>query len=471
MMEVRLVCTEEAYRSLREALLPSGDPREQAVLAFLGRGRSGPTLELYLHTLLRDLPCRSRSATSVEIAPQAVLEAFRRFREADLPVFLHAHSHPFTSQAAFSAVDDRFIGQGWRSLAGYLRATGCSRPSFLYARLVMGRAEEGFTGDVRDAAGRMVGEITEVWVVGPQGLRAIRSFRHPLPQPDTPEALDRNRRWMGLGQETLRRLRVGICGAGGVGSQVAFQAVGLGFGGVLLVDPDRLETSNLNRFLGGGWKERGRPKAKVLARTLRRWAPWSRVQACTGHVPERRALKRLLDCALLVSAVDNDIARLHLQVLAARHLRPLLDLGSGFLVRNGRVETAGGQARLYIPGGPCLLCQGLPPSPETEADRSLRQAVGYTLLEGDPTPVPSSVALNAVTAGLGMDLVVRWLLGWGLPTFYVRHDLTSHRMARLPFARRPQCPICGEKGVEARGREETRPPLPRRKALPGVPDA
>jgi sulfur carrier protein ThiS adenylyltransferase len=68
--------------------------------------------------------------------------------------------------------------------------------------------------------------------------------------------------------EKLQRATVGIAGCGGLGSNAAMLLARAGVGGLILVDPDVVELSNLNRqhyFRG----DVGRPKVEALAGHLR----------------------------------------------------------------------------------------------------------------------------------------------------------------------------------------------------------
>lgn len=457
---IRLVCTEEGLRQLRQGLLPPDDPRglEHARIAFLGRGRAGKALELYLHTVLPTAEYTAQGPARAELSPRCILETFHQFAESGLPVYLHAHSHPFTDKASFSATDDRYLGRGWRSLKNFLWNTGRQR-DLLYVRLVYGREEAGFTAEVTDGRGHILGRVSEVKLVGPSGIRFIPSFRDKGHEaaPAAANLFDRNIRF--LGEEAQRRLhglRLAVCGAGGVGSQVVAQALGLGFRHIAVIDPDRVEASNLNRLVGARRADVGRPKVKVLARQVRRFDPTVRVRPVVARVQEERARRAIVAADIIVAAVDSDAARLHLQILAARHLKPLLDLGSGIIgdPRSGALRAMGGQARLYVPGGPCLLCQGLNPDADDEIDRRLRRAVGYVSGLAVQEAPPSAVTVNAVTVGLGMDLLLRYLTGFAGAPHYVRYDLLGYGFRALPFTRRPDCPICGEEGVEAMGDEE-----------------
>ncbi|RLC50541.1 MAG: thiamine biosynthesis protein ThiF [Candidatus Cloacimonadota bacterium] len=77
----------------------------------------------------------------------------------------------------------------------------------------------------------------------------------------------------------IRKATVGIAGAGGLGSNIAFSLVRAGIGKLIISDFDKIEPSNLNRqqyFI----EQIGMPKVKALRDNLRMINPFS---ACEIH--------------------------------------------------------------------------------------------------------------------------------------------------------------------------------------------
>lgn len=472
----RLVLSEADFERLRAHLLQS-DRMERAAVAVLGETCCGRTRELTVHRLrlVADEECQQQGQAVVEPTPEFVLRSFRTFAQSHLPGYLHLHSHPFDAEARFSPIDDRFLPGMIRGLQRYLNLTaepegeGFSAHSdpqgrYRMARLVWGRAERGFEADCFDLRGGRLGAIDEVRVAGPQGIRTLRPRARAAPADipaDARDRFDRNIRLFGAdGQRALTGTRLVLCGAGGLGSYVVDYAKGLGIRRLAIIDPDHVEASNLNRLCGATHRDVGRAKVDVMARELRRYDPGIRVTPLQARVQDADAHRLIRAGDVIVNSLDDDGARLEVQQLAARHLTPLLDLGSGIHQREGQTRHMGGQAIWYWPGGPCLLCQGLDPARIVPpAIRQLQRAAGY-VAGTDETPA-AVVTLNAVVAGVGMELLARYLTGHGSVPGYTHIDLWRTRMGQHRFAKRSDCPICGDEGVEGRGQEHAevmRPP-------------
>jgi len=172
--------------------------------------------------------------------------------------------------------------------------------SVYYARLVYGRDEAGFTADCFDLAGAPVAVIDAIRIVGSNGLRtltsgSIKTAAASDAQALAGERLDRNIRWLGEeGQMRLCRTHLVICGLGGIGSALVANASGLGFRRLTLVDPDRVEPSNLNRLFGAVRKDVGQQKVEVMARQLKRIDPETEVYTVAKPLNDAAAREAII---------------------------------------------------------------------------------------------------------------------------------------------------------------------------------
>lgn len=114
-----------------------------------------------------------------------------------------------------------------------------------------------------------------------------------------------------LGEERLNRIaqtKVGIGGAGGLGSNVANHLVRSGFTQLVLVDFDRIEPSNLNRqfFFAD---QIGRLKVEALAENLRRINPDLDLTLYPERMNPENIGNLFADCAIWVEAFDQASAK------------------------------------------------------------------------------------------------------------------------------------------------------------------
>ncbi|WP_415714523.1 sulfur carrier protein ThiS adenylyltransferase ThiF [Maridesulfovibrio sp.] len=114
-----------------------------------------------------------------------------------------------------------------------------------------------------------------------------------------------------LGKDLLRqlqRIRIGIAGAGGLGSNCAMHLVRSGFRQFVLADFDRIEESNLNRqfyFM----EQTGKSKVEALCDNLQSINPDLDI---TAHVKEvsRENIHDLFDgCDVIIEAFDDAAAK------------------------------------------------------------------------------------------------------------------------------------------------------------------
>lgn len=113
----------------------------------------------------------------------------------------------------------------------------------------------------------------------------------------TPEALAR-----------IRRVRVGIAGAGGLGSNCAWMLARSGFEDFVIVDHDRVEASNLNRQFFFA-RQVGLPKVQALSENLLAINPDIRIEAHEAAVDAGNAASLFSDCHAVVEAFDQASAK------------------------------------------------------------------------------------------------------------------------------------------------------------------
>jgi hypothetical protein len=181
--------------------------------------------------------------------------------------------------------------------------------------------------------------------------------------------------WGEREQQNLMRLRVGIVGAGSVGSIIAEALARIGVADITLIDFDSVEQINLDRNLHASRLDAllMHSKVKVLSRELKKSAtafPFT-VNTYENSIVEEEGYSAALDCDVLFSCVDRPWARSVLNFIAYAHLIPVIDggiraerkkSGTGLLRADWRTQT-------IAPGRPCLECLGQYSSGDVATER------------------------------------------------------------------------------------------------------
>ena len=110
-----------------------------------------------------------------------------------------------------------------------------------------------------------------------------------------------------FGKEKFKKIqsvKVGIAGAGGLGSNCAFNLVRVGFKHFSIVDFDKIESSNLNRQFYF-YDQMGRKKVEVLRENLKRINPDIDLEISSEKVEKNNIKDLFNDCDIVVEAFDT----------------------------------------------------------------------------------------------------------------------------------------------------------------------
>ncbi len=156
------------------------------------------------------------------------------------------------------------------------------------------------------------------------------------------------------GQLRLRRARVLVVGAGGLGCGLLPHLVAGGVGTVGVADPDRVEASNLPRQVLHGEADVGRLKTESALSALGRLSSSCRLVAHPERLDRARALALVPQYDLVADCSDS---------VATRYALSDACVAAG--VRLVACSALGWQGQLAVfcaPGGPCYRCvHPLPP--------------------------------------------------------------------------------------------------------------
>ena len=202
--------------------------------------------------------------------------------------------------------------------------------------------------------------------------------------------------WGEARQRDMARLRAGVVGVGSVGCMVAEALARMGIENLVLIDPDRVETHNLDRLLYADEGDVGEYKVNLAARNLERGATAERfqVEAHACPVQHETAYRAALDCDVLFSAVDRPLPKDLLNRIAYAHCIPVIS--GGVHIDNkpsGALANALWSVTVVGPQRRCLRCDEQYTSSDVvmERDGSLDDPAYVRSPRGSTSPVNQNV--------------------------------------------------------------------------------
>lgn len=105
-------------------------------------------------------------------------------------------------------------------------------------------------------------------------------------------------------QERFSSATVGICGLGGLGSNIAVSLARAGIGKLILIDFDRVDITNLHRQQYKA-SQIGRYKTEALYENLREIAPYIELETHTVRITESNVIELLKNADIVCEAFDS----------------------------------------------------------------------------------------------------------------------------------------------------------------------
>lgn len=216
-----------------------------------------------------------------------------------------------------------------------------------------------------------------------------------------------------FGQKTvnlLNRLKIGVVGCSGTGSPVIEQLKRLGVGEFVLVDPDFIDSVNLNRIIGSTSTdaENKSMKVDVMKNEIDKLGIGTKIICFSKHITNTDVVKELADCDVLFGCVDGAEGRHVLNLISSYYLIPFIDLGVKFDADGeGGINGIFGSVHYVQPLGSSLLSRKQYSIEKLKAEETKRiDAEEYSrnqYLASVNESNPAVISVNMQVSALGVN--------------------------------------------------------------------
>lgn len=229
-------------------------------------------------------------------------------------------------------------------------------------------------------------------------------------------------------QEKVGQAHALIVGAGGLGCPAAMYLAAAGLARLTLVDPDRVDATNLQRQIGHRSESIGELKVDSLRLTIARLNPEVQVQACATYADQSWLEEQVPGASVVLDCSDNFATRQAINRACVENRVPLV---SGAALRFDAQVAVFDQRHDDAPCYACLF------APEANFEETACATMGvFAPLVGIIGSMQAAEALKLIT-GVGHTLASR----------LVMLDALRMEWQEIQLSRNPDCPVCGRAHV------------------------
>lgn len=392
------------YEQLRTHLFP-GDGLEAVAIALCGRSVYKDDHTLLVQEIL-PIPyneCFERQEDLVHWPTELINNYLEKASKKQLAI-VKIHCHPMFYEQ-FSELDDDSDQTLFKSIHAWLD-DGLPHASCIM--LPDGRIFGRFFSNEME-----IEPVNEIIVSGGDYVKWVYSETDSFIEE---EAQIRNLQTFGKGTTALlNTLKAGVVGCSGTGSPTVEMLTRLGIGTLVLVDPDYIDTVNLNRIVGSTKEDAvlKRSKIEVLQNNISKIDIGTKVIGFEKNVVDIDVIKELADCDILFGCVDSAEGRHVLNLISTYYLVPLFDFGVRLDADgNGGIHSINGSVHFVQPHSSSLLSREVYTTERMKAESIKRTDLeefernGYLAEVGESSPAVISVNMQVASTGIN-DFLAR----------------------------------------------------------------
>jgi molybdopterin-synthase adenylyltransferase len=427
----RVVISAELFEKLRKTLFIDENESSAVLIAKAVHSERG-IARLVVREIVEPGPHEvvNRSPVSIELSSEFVARLSQRSRKTGESL-IFVHNHPFPLNY-FSSVDDA----GEKVLADFFKRR---------------------TPNVTHGAMLLTPEVTIARLLGTDEYLNVLSIGPNITSNSTLEKsfddlYDRQIRAFGKnGQKILGLLRVGIVGLGGTGSVVCQQLAHLGIENFMLIDPDTLERSNLNRVVGASPDDVGMLKVDIARRLINQIKPSAVVTVIADSVLKNRIARQLVDVDFIFACTDSHGSRAIINQLAYQYFVPGIDMGVVITTEDNRIQNVAARTQMLVPGLACMVCGNLLDYKEVRRDLMTdfeRKQDPY--ITNVVEPAPAVISVNSVIASLATTMFLNAVVGIPGKARLINYNAISGTTRSATISQHPMCVVCSANGALAK---------------------
>ena len=257
-------------------------------------------------------------------------------------------------------------------------------------------------------------------------------------------------------QQILAGLTIGVISVGGLGSVLIELLMRLFPKRLIYIDKDYVEITNLNRLTNSRFIDLKIRTSKVdlAKRSILEFNPNQEISSIHGDFLEKENQEKFKECDFIFGASDSNAVRITTNRLCLAYGIPYLDCGVGAVVKNGKLQAAGGQVIKILPDSDfCLHCSGMLNVKDamneflSDDERKRQENQGY--IKGTQVTAPQVYALNMSIASQAVWLFMRMITGEEIDFNGIAVDAKDYKSYtwQEPAKKINDCPTCGKDGI------------------------
>ena len=225
------------------------------------------------------------------------------------------------------------------------------------------------------------------------------------------------------GQKRLKRSKVLIVGAGGLGTPLGYYLTAVGVGRIGLADADVVEMTNLQRQVLFDSGDVGGQKCPIAVTKLQKLNPEVEVLPYPVRLTSQNAVEIMAEFDIIADATDNFGSRYLINDTCVLLDKPNV---------HGSVFQLYGQTTVFPAGGPCYRCLYPNPIPPEQRPGGGGDNGVLGVLPAIIGSIQAAEIIKLIT-GCGRTLAGRLLL----------LDALNMEFRELNFEPDSHCPVCG----------------------------